>query len=164
MKQFTKSGFTLVELLIFMALSSLFLTISAELLKSAVDFRLETAGSAAVDLSGNFIYKRLVYDLKRASAITTPTLAGQSGSTLGLTISGSSYTYTLTSGRLTLTSPTATEPVSDELVTVRNFSVTRTGVSPQPVGVIVAFDIDSIDKTTGSIEQTRSWRFSYVQR
>lgn len=159
-----RNGYTLIELLLFIAISSIFLAATAQLLQSAVDFKLETSGSAAVDLAGNYLYARLRYDIRRASSISLPAGANQTGDTLRLVIGGVSYTYTVSSGRLILSTPTLTAPVSDNTVIVQNFSVTRTGVSPQSTGAQIRFDLESQDKTTGNIIQRRSWQFTTVMR
>lgn len=157
-------GYTLLELLIFMALSGIFLAVSAQLLQSAIDFKLESSGSSAVDMSGNYLFTRLKYDLRRATAVTTPAQINQPGSSLVLQIGGQSYTYSVTSGRLVLSTPSSTYPISDDTVTVQNFTVTRTGQSPQSTGVQITFDLESVSQTTGNITQSRSWQFSSVLR
>lgn len=159
-----KPGYTLIELLIFLALSGIFLAISTQLLQSAVDFKLESSGSSAVDLAGNYLYARLKYDIRRATTITIPAAANQTGNTLALTISGATSTYAVSNGRLTLTTGGVTTLLSDNTVTVQNFTVTRTGQSGQSLGVKITFDLESHTTTTGNISQHRSWQFSTVIR
>lgn len=159
-----KKGFSLVELMLFMALSGVFLAMTGQLLKSAIDFKLETTSSSAADLAGQFIYNRISYDLRRASSILVPASAGGTGTTLSLVINGQTHTYTLLNNRLLLTTPNGVEDISDSGVIVENFTVTKTGVDPQTPGVKLEFSLESVDVTGGDIAQQRDWEFAYTIR
>ncbi len=94
-------GVTFVEVLVTMALLSGFLLILSSLLTSSIDMQLQTGSYAAVTSDGRFVLSRLGYDIRRASSVT-PAALGDSSSSLVLTIGGSTYTYSIDSGRLKL--------------------------------------------------------------
>ena len=96
-------GVTLIELMITMGLLSIFLVILTTIFTSSVDMQIQTTSYAAVTSDGRYSLARLAYDIRRASAITTPTAAGDTGSSLTLTIDGTDYTYAIDSNRLALT-------------------------------------------------------------
>ncbi len=159
-----KKGFTLVELLLFMALTGIFLTLTSQIMQWAVDSRLESAGSSAVDINAVYIYNRLLYDIRRSSAISQPGTIGQTSNSLGLTISGQNYTYSNQNNKLVLTNNGATQPITDTDVILRNFSVTRTGSVSQTNGVKINIEIESQDRTTGNVSQSRVINMSEVLR
>lgn len=160
-----KKGYTLIELLVFLALTGIFLVVTTQLLQSVVDFKLESSSSSAVDMNGNYLYTRLKYDLRRATSISTPASANQTSNSLTIIAGGSTLTYTVSSGRLLLSTSIGSLPLSDNSVQVQNFSVTRTGgVASQSIGVQVKFDVESVEQTTGSLHQKRSWQFSSILR
>lgn len=90
-------GFTLVEMIIYIGLMSIFIVILTEIFISILNVRLETEATSSVDQDGRFILGRLEYDIFRASDInvTSPT-------SLNLTIGGNTYTYSLNGGNIQL--------------------------------------------------------------
>lgn len=98
-----KKGFTLVELLLFMAMFSVILIVLSNLFSAIVEKQLETESVSAVESDSKYIMTRLIYDISRADSITTPATLGASSSTLSLVIGGVTYTYALSSGNLQLT-------------------------------------------------------------
>lgn len=164
LKRNNHRGFSLVELLLFMAIAGIFLALATQVLGWAIDFKLESSGSSSVDLSGQYIYHKLSHDLRRASAIVQPTTAGQTGSTLQLTINGQAVTYSWSNERLLMTIGGSTETLSDASVRVTNFSVTRVGVAPQSPSVTINFALQSVDVTSGNISQNRIWQFTHTLR
>ena len=88
-----KKAMTVIELLVFMGILSVFLVILTQIFQQSLDVQLESSASSSVNLTGNFLLHRLEYDIRRASAITTPGAAGQTTSTLSLVIGGVTHTY-----------------------------------------------------------------------
>lgn len=94
------NGFTLVELLIFMALFSVVLVILSSLFAATVQQQLETQAISATESDSTYIISRLQYDLDRADAVIEPANPGETSNTLILDIGGQEYTYSVTSERL----------------------------------------------------------------
>lgn len=95
-------GFTLVEILLYMALLSIFLITLVDILVSVLDVQLESQATSAVDIDSRFLSSRLNYDISRASAISMPANLGDTVGSLALTIGGVQYTYSLSGGNLVL--------------------------------------------------------------
>ena len=97
-----KRGFTLIEIIIYMALLSIFLLTLTDIFVSILDVQLESDATSAVEQDGRFLLSRLAYDINRASAITTPGAIGSSSNTLVMTIGTDTYTYLLSGNNFQL--------------------------------------------------------------
>ena len=151
-----KSGFTIIELLIYIALLSGFILILGQLFFSILDTQLESQANSAVDSEGQYLLARLDYDIRRASSLTTPATLGQSGSVLTLNIGGTAYTYSLTGSNLELTVSGNALPLNSQNIFVTGFTVRRLG-NPDPAKPSVLIDI-SISSQTVSLRQTSQSR------
>src|SRR3989338_7067480 len=94
-------GSTLIELLLYMGILSIFLMILTQLFLSVLDVSTESKQVSSVVQDGRFILARLRYDIQRADAINSPSL-GSSDTTLSLDIGGNTYVYTLSGSNLEL--------------------------------------------------------------
>lgn len=97
-----KNGQTLIELLIYMGILSIFMVTLTTILVSILDVQMESEATSSVEQDSRFILGRLYYDMNRASQITTPSSLGQITSSMAMVIDGITYTYSLSSGNLTL--------------------------------------------------------------
>jgi len=122
-------GVTLVEVLITMGLLSVFLVILTTIFTSSVDVQSQTSSYAAITTDGRFVLSRLEYDIRRASAITTPASLGGTDSSLVLTIDGDTYTYSVTSGRLQLDINGTADYVTSEQSTISGLNFQKLGTS-----------------------------------
>src|SRR3990167_8822134 len=95
-----KRGFTLIEIIIYMALLSIFLLTLTDIFVSILDVQLESDATSAVEQDGRFLLSRLAYDINRANAITIPGAIGSSSNSLEMTIAADTYTYTLSGSDL----------------------------------------------------------------
>ena len=121
-------GFTLVETLLYIGIFSILIVILFQLLSSIFDVQLESQSTSSVSMDGRFILNRFNYDIGQATSISIPSL-GTSGQTLRFLTGGTTYTYSLTNGNVTLTS-SPSESV-DQLngfnTTVSNINFLRLG-------------------------------------
>lgn len=124
-----RSGFTLVELLIYIGIMSILFTILAQIFSSIIDVQLESEANSAVQQEGRFILSRFTYDIHRANTIVTPGALGGQSNSLQLTINGVNYTYALVSGNLQLTNALGTNNLNGPDISVSNLSFTRLGNS-----------------------------------
>ena len=99
----SSKGFTLIEIILYMALLSIFLLTLTDIFVSILDVQLESDATSAVEQDGRFLLSRLAYDINRANAITTPGAIGSSSNSLEMTIAADTYTYTLSGSDLQLT-------------------------------------------------------------
>lgn len=93
-----KKGFTIIELLLYMGLFSILITIIGGLFFSILQLRLEAETVSSVQQDSNFMIERLRYDLNGATGITSPASPGQTASVLTFVKSGTTYNYTLSGG------------------------------------------------------------------
>lgn len=98
-----KSGYTLVELIIYFALVSLLFVQLTSLFITVLDAKKDTQAVSSVERDGQFIYARLLYDVARAEAITVPLSLGETAESVSLTIDGVEHTYQVVDGKLVLT-------------------------------------------------------------
>ncbi|MCA9371798.1 type II secretion system protein [Candidatus Woesebacteria bacterium] len=97
------SGFTLIELVLFMGLFSILLIIIANVFTALADKQLEIQEITYVESDARYILERLRYDIHRADAIINPIVLGDSDTILIISIDGTNYTYAENGGQLELT-------------------------------------------------------------
>lgn len=123
----SRKGFTLIEILVFMALFSVILIVLTDLFSSTLQVRTESEATAAVQADASYIMARLMHDIAQASAVTVPSSLGGSGASLQITLNGINYSYALSGGNLTLTNNTGTNVLNGTDTTVSSLSFTRLG-------------------------------------
>ncbi len=89
-----KNGFTIVELLLYIGLLTIFMTIVTRLFTGITDEQLSAEAAGAVEQDSRFLYNRFAYDIPRASGIVN------AGSSLTLVIDGVQISYQLNNGNL----------------------------------------------------------------
>lgn len=152
-------GFTLIELMIYMGLLSIFLFVMTDLLASTLDIRANSTSNSAVVLEAEYLRRRLEYDVHRSTAISAPS-TGASGSTVSLTIGGSTYSYASSSGSLVLTTGGVSYPLTNDAVQLTSFSVSRVGNGNANDTLRFAFTLDSTTQLRGVPAESRSEVFT----
>ena len=94
-----KKAFTLIELLIYMGLLSIFLIVLTNVFVSILDVQRESQATSAVEQDGRYILIRIAHDLTQADSIGAP--SGPVGSELTFHIQGKAFKYKLIAGNLT---------------------------------------------------------------
>ena len=126
----SQKGFTLVELLMYIGLTSILIAVMSQVFLATLGVRLESQNTTSVQQDGRYIMARLAYDIRRAKEITAPALgASQPGMTLVINEGGAdtTYTYTLSGSDLILTLGSDTTQLNSEGSQVSGLSVTRIG-------------------------------------
>ncbi len=123
----SRSGFTLVELMIYMGLLSVFMVVMTDLLSQILDVRTQSTALSFVNTDGNYIRDRLAYDIRRSTSITTPAVPGATSNQLVLMIGGATYSYAVGSTALTLTTGGVSQTLTTSDVSIASFSATRVG-------------------------------------
>lgn len=97
-------GFTIVEILIYIGLFSMFMVVLTNIFVSSLDVKLGSEANSAVVTDGRFILTRLENDITQAQAISLPASLGDEGSSLTLTLpGGDTLSYNLNGDNLELT-------------------------------------------------------------
>jgi prepilin-type N-terminal cleavage/methylation domain-containing protein len=97
-----KRGFTLVELLVYMALMSIFILVLLDIFTITLNTKLASESTSALSQDSRYILSKLSYDVNNADSITSPSL-GSTSASLQLVASGSAVTYASNSGNLVKT-------------------------------------------------------------
>jgi len=92
-------GVTIVELLIYMGLMSIFLVVLLDIFTTTLQTKLSSESTSGISQDENYILAKLSYDIGNASAVTQPTL-GVNGNSLQITINGVAVKYSLIGGNL----------------------------------------------------------------
>src|SRR3990167_7290655 len=88
----TDSGFTIVELVIYMGLFSILLVVMTQLFISTLKVQLSSESTSNVEQDSRFILARMMFDTQNASDIVIPaTLGAAPGNTLHIRVSGNDY-------------------------------------------------------------------------
>lgn len=138
-----KKGFTLVELLLYMALLGVFLVVLTNALVASLQSQLESASTSLVDIDSRFILSRLAYDVSHAASISLPVGEGQTATSLEL----SSGTYSVVNNNLILNG----NQLNSYDSSVSGFSVTRVGNGANKKDTVI------IDFTVTSADLSRSY-------
>ncbi|MBI2405012.1 hypothetical protein HYV22_02430 [Candidatus Gottesmanbacteria bacterium] len=121
------TGFTIVEMLLYMGLLSGFLVILTSIFLSALDVSSESQTFSRMEEDGRYILARLTYDIARSQAVTIPTTLGTPANSLQLTIGGESVIYGISGTNLTIASGSETNILNSFGSYVSGFTVVRLG-------------------------------------
>lgn len=143
---FSQSGVTVVELLLYMIILSVLLTILTSIFVSALDVQSESNATSSVQQDGNYILARLSYDIHRAQSINTPASNGVTSNNFQIVVGGINYTYsTDANNNLILTNNLGANNLNNYDSSVSAFSVQRLG-------------------NTGGVENTLKINFTLTSR
>ena len=121
-----KKGFTLLELLIYVAILAVLMVGIASAFISFNRGRGQVEARSEVNSNLQFAIEKISHDLKFASSVTTPAAAGASSNTLVLVLDGSNITYNVSSGQLKRQVNSETpETITSDKVTVATPTFTR---------------------------------------
>jgi hypothetical protein len=152
-----RRGFTIVELIIYAGILTMFLYVLTSIFTEVLDMQLESETESAVIQDSRYILSRFSYDISRASAIVTPIALGDQTSTLVITIGGVNNTYAVVNGNLVFTDVTGSGSVNSFGTTVSGLSFLRYGNVNGKNGVRIAFTLTSTTQRTMG-PQTRSYQ------
>lgn len=129
-KKLLYKGTTLIELLLYIGLLSVFIGLLTGLFGTAMEIFLSSQSSTGISTDSTYILSRLTYDVQRAQSIATPELPGNSSSSLTLVIDGINYTYASDSnGNLIYTNNLGNFNLNSHLVGVSDIQFTKVGNS-----------------------------------
>lgn len=121
-------GFTIVELLLYMGILSILLSVLTAIFISALDVQLESQATSSVQQDSSYILSKLAYDMHRATAINIPATQGASSNNFQITVGGVPYTYSVDgSENLTLNNDIGTNNLNNYDSKISGLSVERLG-------------------------------------
>jgi prepilin-type N-terminal cleavage/methylation domain-containing protein len=157
-------GFTIVELLISLAIMSVLITILAELFGSILSLRQKSETVSSIAQDSRYILLRLSYDLARSSTIVSP-VPGASASALSLVIDGTSYIYSESGGVLSLSvGGGASSVLNSPSTSLSNFSFTGNQALGDSQSIGLSFTISPTSEAINSAPVSRQVTTTLVSR
>ncbi len=138
-----KTGFTLVELLVYMGLLASFLVSITWVVTALTETQLDAAATADVDMSAAQLFSRFEHDIGAAELVIAPTTLGTAGSELRLSIDAVEHHYFAQDGVLWLMVDGEAEQLSPVRAMVSDFSVMRLGNVGGAPTVTLSFELRS---------------------
>mgnify|MGYP001616708396 FL=1 len=138
-----RKSFTLVELLIYMGLFTILLIVLTDIFSGIFDIRRESESLTSVELDGNYVTAKLLYDIPQAQSFSTPSTEGVQTTSLIMTINGEIHTYALNSGDLQLTNNSGTFQLNSEGTTISNLTFQKIGPGPGKDTLVINYDVTS---------------------
>lgn len=124
----SQKGITVVELLLYMSILSVLLTILTSIFVSALDVQSESNAMSSVEQDGNYILARLAYDIHRAQSINIPAANGATSGNFQIVINGVNYTYSVDlNNNLIITNNLGANSLNNYGTSISSFSVQRLG-------------------------------------
>jgi len=120
-----QKGFTLVEMLIYMGLFSIFMVALTEVFTASLSAKIESQATASVDQDGRFIFLRLSHDISQADQIVGS--YGSPADSLTIQLDGQNYVYSLDAGNLILTNDAGSTQLNSSRTTVSNLTFEKVG-------------------------------------
>lgn len=145
-----------------MALMGMFMLVITDIVTISLDVQAESRATSSVAKDSRFILARLDYDISRSTAINLPTITGESGSGLELTIDSATYTYTETGGVLSLNTGSGPEALNSSDTILSNLVFQRLGDTSSQ-NIKVSFDLTSVNQTDQG-QETRSFTSTFGRR
>ena len=152
---YSQKGTTIVELLLYMGILIILLTILTNILTSALDVQSESTATSSVEQDGNYILTRLAYDTHRAQSIFFPGADGDSANNFTIVIGAEHYSYSIdVNNNLILTNNSGPNNLNNYGSGISNFSVLRLGNGAGKVEdtLKIAFTVTSRTKRISGFE------------
>lgn len=122
-----KKSFTIVELLVYMGLLAILLTVLTDIFATMLSLQTESESVSVVQQDGRYILGKLIFDINQASDISVPNQLGDSGNILTVNVNGSNQEYRLLNSELQLTNIYGTNNLNSSDTAVDSINFKRTG-------------------------------------
>jgi len=152
-----RKGVTLVELLVYMALVSLFMIVLVQLFTSIFSLQLTTQSTSTLTEDTRYIIARMGYDIENASSVSTPGTLGQVTTTLQFVGGdGLTHLYSLDgNGNLVQTVSGVAANLNGLDTKIGSITFKRVGTLGEAPTIQVNFTIEStVTEVTGVRTQT----------
>ncbi len=143
MKSLGNKGVTIVELMIYLGLSTIMLLILSQLFVAILEESVKVQNYSAVQADGRYVLGRLKMQLNNADSVSVPASLGDSAGELVLTEGGVTYRYYVNSEHLYLSDGTGDYLVSDLDTRITDALFTRTGNADGKPVILIEFTSSS---------------------
>jgi type II secretory pathway pseudopilin PulG len=155
-KNINNKGMTLIELVIYIGLLILLLSVLSSIFSAIVDVQLNSNSTSSVDQDGTYILAKFNHDVASSSAMLVPATPGSQSATLQLTVNSINYSYSInTNNNLQILngSTSQTDVLNSYNTSVSGLSFTRIGNGGNSDTVEVSFTVKSkIEERSGKYE------------
>lgn len=161
-----QKGATLLELLIYMGILTVFMAVLATLFGTALDLQTEANATTSVDRDATYLFARIAYDLHRAESIVTPANRGaaNSGASLTLSINGTNHTYAADAvGNFVYTNALGSFNLNSYDTTISNLVFTKISTLSVEETLRISFTLTSVFTPDGNAE-TRNFSTTLALR
>lgn len=159
-------GFTLIELVIYMGILSILVSIMSSIFSSIVDVQLESTATSSVNQDGRYILGRLIYYFQANKVdIDNYNVLGIAEPEMHVKINGNptADVYSVDSNRnLILTNSSGIIQLNSYDTSVSNFSATRLGSGGSSDTIRVSFTLTSKVKERSGYE-TKTFQSTYQE-
>ncbi len=159
-----QAGFTITELLLYMGLLIILITILSQVFVSILDVQLESKSTSSVELDSKFIIQKLIYDMNSMQTsppvsdnIATPSAPGQTSNTLNFNVNSINYIYSLNNGNIQLENDKGVNKLNSADTIISGLQFTRIGAGTNRDNIQINFTITSNAKRNSGPE-TRSYQ------
>lgn len=161
MRRLRSAGFTLVEALLALALTSVMLFILTDMMVTLVTVQTESESASSITQDGRYLLNKFRYDIQAADSISTPGSLGSTTTSLVAVIGGESYTYQINANNNLVRNPASPPGNIDENrlngsgTSVSNITFQRLGSSGGTATIKLSFTLVSTTAEPGvTSEQT----------
>lgn len=137
------SGFTIVELIVYMGLLSVFLLSITWVVAALSETQLDSVATSDVDMTATQLFSRFENDIALAESVSVPLTLGVSSDELRLMINSQENRYFVQDGVLWLAAAGITERLSPVQIIISDFSTLRLGNVGGVPTVTVSFELQS---------------------
>jgi len=146
-----QTGYTLIELLLYVAMLGILLSAVTYFFGTAADARIKNQTVNEVNEQGTFLLQSITQTVRNASSITAPTI-GTSGSSLTLTVPTGSLSptvFSLSGTTMQIKEGTASAvPLTNSRVQVTSFTVTNLSRSGTKGIIRISFTLSHINPSS----------------
>lgn len=157
------SGFTVIEMIVYGVILSLFVIVLSTMFSSILDTQLGSETNTALVQDGRYLLSRFSYDIGRASSVSVPVTPGATSSTLTLTIGGNPYVYAVNNGNLEITDTSGTYRLNSFGTRVSGLSFARYGTVGGKNSIQIRYTLTSTTERVQGAE-TRDFQSAYSLR
>lgn len=135
----SNSGFTLIELSVYMGLLSIFLFLLSGLFVSTLQVQDKSIDTARIEQDSHFIYARMQYDVGKSDELLLPASNGDISGVLSMSQGSNTITYSLNNGDLLINDGVGSSVLNSPDTKFSNLNFQRIG----NVGGIPTVEVDA---------------------
>jgi hypothetical protein len=156
-KNYTK-GTTIIEIILYLGLISIFMVTLTNAFVAGANFKLESESNSTMQTDSQFIFSKLMNDLGNTDSISQPATLGVTTNTLVFTSSGATYTYALIDGDLIRSTNSESLKLNSLDTKLTSISFTRLGNGSGVPTIQVKYDVESTIVLSGERTEARSFQ------